>query len=192
MSEVKLTTEQNDFICHKLALFITHRRIAQAIFAKYPELKLNEDELIRKIRYLATHKNAVKWQQRTSMYREVFNTNLKNRFTLTNPFARLRKLEKIVKESLKPHLSHVVYYPNDRGKEEKQTFTCKEVHKPDTTAALKAMAMIRDEMISLGGKAGLPSSVEFDGLSDDDMLKIQEDQMEMFREFRDTPLEEEP
>ena len=92
METKTLTPEQKNLICRKLVLFTPHKKIAQDTLVRYPELELNEDELIGKIKYLAFHKGAAKWQEHIEVYRNILNKDVLDRFAYTNLFARLREL----------------------------------------------------------------------------------------------------
>ncbi len=100
MEKQELTDEQKDFICRRLAQFISHRKIAEAVRAEWPELEISDTDLVTRIKYYSTHKNAAKWQARIRIYRNLLNTDLQQRFALTNRFKRLRLLEKIVEQAL--------------------------------------------------------------------------------------------
>ena len=80
MSKKSLTIAQKDFICRKLAQFVPHRRIASTMRERYPEIDLDENELGMRIKYYASGKKAAKWRKRIEMYRNILNSNLRNRF----------------------------------------------------------------------------------------------------------------
>ena len=114
--ETLLSDVHRDFICQKLALFVPHREIASEMLEQYPELQVSEDELITRIKYYSANKKAAKWQERIAIYRGIFNYNLRENFSIANRFTRVRKLEKIMSEALKPRLSRVITYQDGEDK----------------------------------------------------------------------------
>lgn len=153
-----LTHEQKDQICRKLAQFIPHKQIADQMLARFPEIELTSDELIYRIRYYSASPKAAKWQQRIQIYRNMLNTELTEHFAHTHTFKRMRVLEKILEESLKPGLQKVLWYPDGRDENGRLNYTHKKIYKIDTAAAIRALTMINREIEQIAQGTHQPSA----------------------------------
>ena len=166
-----LNDDHKDFICRKLAQFIPHKQIAADILERYPEIELTPEELIHRIKYYSASPKAGKWQQRIQLYRDMLNSELTKHFAHTHTFKRMRALEKILEESLKPGLQKVLWYPDGRDDSGRLIYSHKEVHKIDSTAAIRALAMIGRELEQLGHAARRTSinGEDISGLTDEQL-----------------------
>jgi hypothetical protein len=166
-----LTHEQKDFICRKLAQFIPHKRIAEEMLTRFPEIELTPDELIYRIKYYSANPKAAKWQQRVQIYRDILNTQLTKHFAHTHTFKRMRVLERILEQSLKPSLQKVLWYPDGRDESGRLNYTHKEVHRIDSAAAIRALTMINREMEQLaqGIRPPSPYTENLSKLSDEQL-----------------------
>ena len=191
MSKQTLTTAQKDFICQKLAQFVSHRDIASIMRGRYPELGLDEEELVMRIKYYASNKKAGKWRKRVEMYRNILNSNFRNRFALANRFERLRRLEKIVSEALKPQLCRMFWYPDGRDENGRLNYGHEKILKTGPATAIKAIAMINRELESLaeGGSAALPLSPEIETASTETILKNYKEKMECYSKLETSEIE---
>ena len=191
MSTDNLNKSQKDFICKKLAQFVPHRQIAQAMLKRFPDLKIDENELMTRIKYYASSNTAPKWRARIKMYRNILNSDLEDRFALANPFIRLRYLEKIITESLKPQIAYVVSYPDGRDKEGNVLHEHKEIYKTNPSAAIRAIITFNNEFKSLKDSEGSEyiRSPELDGLTQDELKKKYIDTMALYKECEASGIE---
>jgi hypothetical protein len=119
------------------------------MLGRFPEIELTLDELIYRIKYYSASPKAAKWQQRIQIYRDMLNTELTKHFAHTHTFKRMRVLEKILDESLKPGLQKVLWYPDGRDENGRLNYTHKEIYNIDSAAAIRALTMINREMEQL-------------------------------------------
>ena len=191
MLKKTLSATHKDFICQKLAQFIPHRDIASIMRERYPELDLDEKELVIRIKYYASNRKAAKWRKRVEMYRNILNSNLRNRFALANRFERLRQLEKIVSEALKPQLCRMYWYPDGRDENGRLNYDHEKILKTDPATAIKAIAMINRELEALGknGLAAIPLSPEIENASTETILKNYEEKMKYYSKLETSEIE---
>ncbi len=193
MEKQELTDEQKDFICRRLAQFIPHRKIAEALRAEWPELEISNAELIMRIKYYSSGKKAAKWQARIRIYRNLLNTDLQQRFALTNRFKRLRLLEKIVEQAMQPHLTNVHWYPDERDEQGRVTYRHEKVYRCDTASAIKAVSLIVQEIKGLSGTgpAYLSAVSNPEGLSLEDSCEQYDELLKQYHELDPITLEDE-
>jgi hypothetical protein len=185
MSEV-LNIKQKDYICRQLAQFVPHKLIAEKLLKRFPKTKMEQEELLAKIKYFSSHPNAKQWQERTDIYRSMLNAGLKKEFAFTHRFKRMRLLEKIVKQAATPRLTAVFSCPEERDNQGRLTYSKNEIYKADYATALRAVAMINHEM-----ETGPDISEQLSPLTDAQLKKRIETRQSIDTEFGPIQLNEE-
>jgi len=191
--KTKLTEQQKDYICRQLAQFIPHKQIAKTVLARFPEIELSPEEMLRRVKYYSADPDAHQWQQRVEVYRAMLNSELKKHFGLTHSFKRLRVLEKILYESLKPNLHRVLWYPDERDDSGRITYAHKEVYKTDPATAIKAVAMIKRELNDLGSGSAQPALAgeNLSSLSDEELRRRVQNKLKLYQELGPIELDDE-
>jgi len=144
-----LRFKHKDFICKQLALFKTHRQVAEELLKQFPELPLSLDEAISRVHYYATYRRSPKWLNRIIQYRRMMEYEFPNRFRLANKHQRMMELERIFAQAMAPKLRRVVWFPVSKSPRGEITYGHKEVHEPDLHTAINILTTIPKELDDL-------------------------------------------
>ena len=144
-----LNFKQKDFICKQLALFKTHRQVAQELLKQFPQIPLSLDEAISRVHYYSACRRSLKWLNRIIQYRRMMEYEFPNRFRLANKHQRMMELERIFADAMTPKLRRVVWFPVSRSPKGEITYGHKELHEPDLHTAIHVLTIIPKELDDL-------------------------------------------
>jgi len=144
-----LKFKHKDFICKQLALFMTHRQVAEELLKNFPEIPLSLDEATSRVQYYSTHRRSPKWLNRIIQYRRMMEYEFPNRFRLANKHQRMMELERIFAQAMAPKLRRVLWFPVSKSPRGEITYGYKEVHEPDLHTAINVLTTIPQELDDL-------------------------------------------
>ena len=142
----KLTNEQKDFICRKIAAFMRIRDIIDVFQSEFTESKLNQQELYNKIHHIGTTKRTDKWRKKIEAYRLELRKKPLNRFAVANTFERLRILQRLIDIAIEPNIRRVLWYPVTKDPDGTIHYAKEEIWEPNYHAALRAITLVHREL----------------------------------------------
>ncbi len=142
----ELTFEQKDFICKHIAAFKTYKEVASLFLEEFPDSCLTFEQVLKRIKYYACDNRTLKWRLRIHAYRDQLNHDLANRFPLANKYERLRRLEAMFHEALRPRLKRLFWYPLRRASDDKIIYRKVKVCEKDLAAAVRILSLFVKEL----------------------------------------------
>ena len=160
----KLTNEQKDFICRKIAAFMRIGDIIDVFQSEFTESKLTQQELYNKIRHIGTTKRTEKWRKKIEAYRLELRKKPLSRFAVANTFERLRILQRLIDIAIEPNIRRVLWYPVTKDPDGTIHYAKEEIWEPNYHAALRALYLVNREL----EKNGVRSNPSGDNGRDND------------------------
>ncbi len=145
-SNGKLTDEQADFICRKIAAFCHYRGIACMFLTEFPDTPLTGQQIFNKVRYMAAAAKNDKWRKKIEEYRTEIESEPLTRFAVGNRFERMKTYQRLLDDALEPRIRRILWYPAVREPSGITHYEKEEIIEPNYNAAYRALLLATREI----------------------------------------------
>ena len=145
-SNGKLTDEQADFICRKIAAFCHYRGIACMFLSEFPDSQFTGEQIFNKIRYMASAAKKDKWRKKIEEYRSEIESEPLTRFAVGNRFERMKTYQRLLDDALEPRIRRILWYPAVREPSGTIRYEKEEIIEPNYNAAFRALYLAAREI----------------------------------------------